>query len=100
MQTFNVGHTSYIKSIIQISNEKIASCDQRGNIIIWNIENGDCLKIIEKHLDTIWHLVKLSSKKIISCSSDKTLKIWDIETGSCLSTLEGHKSLIYCINTF
>ena len=27
LQTLNVGHTSYINSIVQISNEKIASCD-------------------------------------------------------------------------
>ena len=80
---------------IQISNEKIASCDEGGKIIIWNIDNGQCLKTIEAHSEAIWRLVKLSETQVISCSSDKTIKEWDTETGVCLKTLEAHNGHVY-----
>jgi WD40 repeat protein len=98
LQTFDVGHTNYIKSIIQISNEKIASCDLDGKIIIWNIENGDCLKTIEAHSGTIWNLAKLSNNKIISCSEDKTIKVWDVNEGICLKTLNGQIAEVLCLD--
>ena len=98
MQTFNVGHTSYIKSIIQISNGKIASCDQDGKIIIWTIDNGECLKAIHAHSKCIWCIVKLSNNKIVSCSGDNTIKVWDIKTGVCLNTFEDHNGEVYCLN--
>ncbi len=36
LQTLNVGHNNYIRSIVKISNEKVASGDQDGILIIWN----------------------------------------------------------------
>jgi len=97
-QTFNVGHTSYINSIVKISNEKIASCDQDGKIMIWNLDNGERLKTIDAHSGIIWRLVKLSNTQIISCSDDKTIKVWDIETGICLKTLYAHNNKVYCLD--
>ena len=41
LQTFDVGHTNYIKSIIYLSNEKITSCDQDGKIIIWSTKTSE-----------------------------------------------------------
>ena len=93
-----VGHTSYIRGILLISNEKIASCDQDGKIIIWNIENCDCLKKIEAHSDAIWSLGNLSNNKIISCSRDKTIKVWDINECICL-TLNGHVDEVFCLDS-
>ena len=98
LQTFNFGHSHYIKSIINLSNEKIASCDQDGKIIIWNIENCDCLKKIEAHSDAIWSLGNLSNNKIISCSRDKTIKVWDINECICL-TLNGHVDEVFCLDS-
>ncbi len=99
-QTFNVGHTSFIRVIIQISNDKIASGCQDGKIIIWNIENGECFKTINVNTGIIWNLTKLSNNKIISCSNEKTMKVWDIETGACLNTLDGHIGAVLCIDLF
>ena len=63
LQTLNIGHIHYIHSIIKIINAKIASCDHSGKIIIWNKENGELLKIIDAHSDSIYSLKKLSDKK-------------------------------------
>ena len=95
LQTFNIGHTHFIKSIINLSDDKIASCDEDGKIIIWNIENGECLKMIEAHSDCIWKLAKLSKNKIISCSNDKTIKVWDINKGICLKNLDGQDAEVF-----
>ena len=98
LQTFNIGHTHFIKSIINLSDDKIASCDEDGKIIIWNIENGECLKMIEAHSDCIWMLAKLSKNKIISCSSDNTIKIWNVETGLSFKNFEGHDAEVVCLD--
>jgi WD40 repeat protein len=84
-----IWHTDCIKSIFQLSNEKITSSGQDGKIIIWSIDNGECLKTIVAHSETI------SNEKIISCLDDKTIKVWDIETGVCLKNMEGHIANVY-----
>ncbi len=61
--------------------------DKDGKIIIWKISNGEIIKIINAHSDTIWCLSKLSRKKVISCSSDNTIKMWEIDAFICLKSL-------------
>lgn len=92
------GHFNWVRSIIEISNEKIVRCDQNGRIQIFNINNGQCIKTIEAHLEAIYFLAKLSDNKIISSSKDKTIKLWDIESGDCLKTLEGHGGFVTYID--
>ena len=100
LKTLNNGHTEYIREILQISNEIIASCDDGGKIIIWNINNGETLKTVNANSDRIWCLFKLSSKKIISCSINNTIKIWDIDEGICLKTLGVHTCSVCSLDLF
>ncbi len=42
------GHSDWIRSIIELSNNRIASCSEDdGTIKIWDINTGECLKTIE-----------------------------------------------------
>ena len=75
-----------------MSSEKILRGDQDGKLIIWNIENGETLKTIIAHSDSILCLSKLSNNKVISSSMDKTIKVWDINTGICLRTIESRSN--------
>ena len=98
LQTLNMGHNLFVKSIVQLSNEQIASCDQDGKIIIWNINDGLTLKTIDAHSDSIFWLAKLSDKKFFSSSSDKSIKLWDLESEVCLKTFEGHTDTVNCLD--
>jgi len=59
-------------------------------LIIWNLDDGECLRTIQAHSSDICQLAKLSNNKIVSFSLDKKIKLWNIENGDCLKTLEGH----------
>jgi WD40 repeat protein len=37
LQTLNVGHTGYIRAIVQITNEIITTGNEKGKIIIWKL---------------------------------------------------------------
>jgi len=99
LNIFDVGHSEMVRSIVHLYDEKIASADFDGQIIVWNFLNGLVYLRIEAHLEDIWHLQKLSNNSFFSCGTDKddchSIKIWDIESGSCLKKLQGHTSSIY-----
>ncbi len=60
-------------------------------IKIWNVDNGECLKILNGHQEHVWRTIySPDGKYVISGSLDKTIKIWNAESGKCLRTLEGH----------
>jgi len=98
LQTLNMGHNHFVKSIVKLSNEKMVSSDDDGKIIIWNINNGLTSKTIYAHTDSIFLLAKLSGKKFFSSSSDKSIKLWDLESEVCLKTFEGHTGTVYCFD--
>ena len=76
LQTINVGHLNFVFSIIKISNDKIASGDEDGKIIVWNLNNGERLKTIDEHSNRIFSIANmLNNIIIISCSSYKTTKV-------------------------
>ena len=52
---------------------------------------GDCLNILEGHIDGITS-VHLSSddRYVLSGSRDNTARLWDVETGKCLRIFKGH----------
>ena len=56
------------------------SCSLDETIRVWNLNSGQCLKILNEYTK-ITCLKVFSDEKIISGSDDQTIKIWDIETG-------------------
>lgn len=85
---------SIINSIIQLSDNRIASCSDDKTIKIWNLKTGECIATLEGHTDDVHSLIKLSENRIASGSRDKTIKIWNIEIpehAHCIATLKGHE---------
>ena len=95
------GQSGWVRSTVQLSNDKIVSSYHNGVIKVWNINSGECLLTFQAHLSDIFNLKKITENKIISCSADKTIKIWNVENAAeCLNTLEGHSNYEYGIDTF
>jgi len=78
------GHNDLVHGIIQLSNEKVASCSKNGQI--WNIIKDECIMTFETDLP-IHHLHNLSNQVIISCH-DSMLKVLNIENAKCWKTLK------------
>jgi len=89
--------TTYcFKSFINISDIQIAIA---GNfdISIFDLNSGECIKIIQCYDDYIKCLVKLNENQIASGSLDRTIKIWDLNVGVCVKTLKGHRGNVCCL---
>jgi WD40 repeat protein len=59
------------------------------SIRIWNVENGECLHVLNGHADTVYKVLVFKNL-IISASLDHTIQIWDLDTGKNLRILKGH----------
>ena len=60
-------------------------------IYIVSIDNGQTLKILNGHSETVTSVCFMpSGKTLVSASEDKTLRLWDLQSGECMKVLEGH----------
>ncbi len=70
-----------------ISNELIATGSENGDIKIWNLKTGDCLKTMKGHTGSIFSIIKLTHEKIASCAR-RTIIIWNFNSGELLKLFE------------
>lgn len=69
----------------------IASISDDKTCRIWDVDTGECLKVLEGHTSKVTCVsFNYDNTKIITGSYDKTCKIWDVDTCECLYTLIGH----------
>ena len=88
IRTF-IGHETEIVAIDKISTDTIVSCSHE-SIRIWNLKNGECLKVIDLDDQINNYGLKVISETEIACGSDNDIKIWNITSGICLKTFKGH----------
>lgn len=92
LQTLN-GHSGYVKALIVLSDETLASTGDK-TIRIWNINNWETIKILEGHAQWIERMVLLPDGTIASCSHDKTIRIWNLYDDKTIQILNGHTSMV------
>lgn len=92
------GHTSTIRCLESLSRRPIAISGSRDStLIVWNIESGKQICLLEGHQKSI-RALKVAGNKAASASYDHTCKIWNIDTGECLHTLSGHLHQLYSVD--
>jgi WD40 repeat protein len=91
------GHTDVISRLyLTPDGQKAVSASMDKTLRIWNIKNGECLKVLKGHTSSVRALsVSLDRKIIVSGSDDGTIKLWDFESGTCIKTFEELKSSIF-----
>lgn len=93
------GHLQPISSIkIEEKSNRLISASYDGDIKIWNLETGQCIQTLDKHLTKVNYIL-LTFNKIFSCSSDETIKIWsfdDNKRSECLHTLYNKSEVFTC----
>jgi WD40 repeat protein len=88
------GHTSYVRDLVQISNELLASSSWDKTVRIWNLKTNTCKFILTGHTHNVYGLKQITSSILASGSFDTTVKLWDLTSGELIRTLTGHTSNI------
>lgn len=57
------------------------------DILLWNIQTGECIKTLKSHKYLILSLTRLSEDRIVTSSMDQTIKIWNLQSGHCEKTI-------------
>ncbi len=95
------GHEGWITCLANLSigdNQNLVASGSWDSLIrIWDINTGECLKVLRGHLDKITCIINLQKNFIASASQDRTIRIWDALTGECLKVFTGHHNRISCL---
>src|SRR5690606_21910024 len=67
-----------------------------GKASIWNVTDGQRLRELEGHRDTVYDAeFSPDGQLAATCSYDRRAIVWDAETGEQLQVLEGHTGAVY-----
>ena len=70
-----VGHTRWVRNILQLADGRVLSCSDDKTMKIWTLD-GKCQVTFTGHTGGVLNILQLADGRIVSCSSDYTLKIW------------------------
>lgn len=83
------GHTDTIKSIgVTADGKRAASASDDQTIRVWDIETGECIRVLKGHTDGVTSSDLSRDGKHVLSGSFKSIKLWDTTTGGCLQTIE------------
>ena len=77
------GHTSSVRSVIQLADGRLASGSYDETICIWSTSTGQCEKVLQGHTSDVKSVIQLTDGRLASGSNDKTIRIWSTSTGQC-----------------
>jgi len=98
------GHKHSVYCLSWLQEEGILfSGSKDKSIRVWSLQNGSCLRVINKKqdlhkrgvisMDLLPHLNYLATGGL-----DKSLKLWDAETGECIKTeKKAHRGWVSCV---
>lgn len=69
---------------------RFASSGKDGNIRIWDVVLGHCLRVLSSHTQSITCIKWGGSGLIYSSSQDRSIKVWRAEDGVLCRTLQDH----------
>lgn len=90
------GHTSTVRNIKFVNATTVVSGSRDCTLRVWNVETGDCEKVLEGHEKTIRGMA-VHGEVVVSGSYDNDARIWIWRTGECSRVLKGHTSKIYAV---
>jgi WD40 repeat protein len=94
------GHSDWVRDLVQISADLLASSSKDRTVRIWNLTTNTCKFILTGHTQSVFGLKQITSSILASGSSDKTILI-DITSGQLIRTLTGHtSSILWSVDSF
>jgi WD40 repeat protein len=93
------GHIDRVLSVSVTPNSQRAVSVCYGDLRVWELSSGACLRTIEFHDRAVSCVgVTPDGRHAVSGSWDKTLRVWDLDSGALLRTLEGHDHFVSCVS--
>lgn len=99
MRTFP-GHTSLISSMsVTIDGRMAVSGSYDKTLRLWDLESGECLKVIEDSSLVFCTIFSLDGKTAISGNVGHVIEVWDLISRGCVRKFAGHTSTVTCLGT-
>jgi RNA polymerase sigma factor (sigma-70 family) len=81
------GHQAAVLAVA-ISGSKLASADEKGNVLLWDLATQKVIRNVAKHDGPVWGVAfSHDGKYLASGSSDTTVKLWDLAAARVVQTL-------------
>jgi WD40 repeat protein len=97
LKNFNNG----INVVVVLANQLLASGDIKGQIQIWNSNNGFLIRTLNRgHTNEITALIVLPDGRLVSSSLDEKIIFWDVDTGEKTETIETQMGGVSCMTVF
>jgi F-box and WD-40 domain protein CDC4 len=90
------GHTQTVRGLKMVNGTTLVSGSRDATLRVWDLETGECLKVLEGHEKTIRSMA-VHGDIVVSGSYDNDARVWNSKTGECLNVLKGHTSKIYAV---
>ena len=74
---FARGHNATINTIIELKNEKLVTCSDENDLILWDKTDPESIYFIKGHTDKIRCLCYIEENKFATVGYDNFLKIWE-----------------------
>ena len=71
--------------------------DDRGNIVIFDVESAQFIQTHSVHEGAIFQIVKGKEGQIITCSLDKSLKLINVHTGEVIAKYLKHQDMVWSV---
>ena len=80
---------------IKISSTNILAASKKGNIGVYDIENGNFINLIEGHQYNVNSIALYEEDKVVSAGEDYSIKIREVETGDLVLDIKNaHENII------
>jgi WD40 repeat protein len=88
------GHEAPVDAVLALNEDReVASADQNGVVIVWNVADGSRRLRLSGHADRIQSLACAAARHLlVSASWDKTVRVWDLDAGQMKVTFDGQGS--------
>jgi tetratricopeptide (TPR) repeat protein len=91
------GHEGYVRSIIQLTDGRLASASDDSTIKFWSTAGEMCFNSLSNQTSSVYSLIQLRTGALVTGSADTTIKLWDLNSTMCIATLSGHTGGIWSL---